>query len=44
MNLDQLISEGEQQFDDITRSISTTVDENLGSELVAVMIVVLCVV
>ena len=37
MNLDQLISEGEQQFDDITQSISTTIDDNLGSELIALV-------
>ena len=33
VNLDELISEGEQEFDSITQSITATVDDNLGSEL-----------
>ena len=33
VDLDQLIAEGQQQFDSIARSITTTVDDNLGSEL-----------
>lgn len=33
VNLDELISEGQQQFDSIAETIRTTVDDNLGSKL-----------
>lgn len=32
VNLDELITEGQQQFDSIAQSITTTIDDNLGSE------------
>ena len=33
VNLNQLIEEGQQQFDNISQTIATTVDENLGGDL-----------
>ena len=32
VNLNQLIAEGQQQFDSIKQSITPTVNDNLGSE------------
>ena len=33
INLDQLIEEGQQQFDSISQTITTTVDQNIGGKL-----------
>ena len=33
INLDQLIEEGQQQFNSISQTIATTVDQNLGGKL-----------
>ena len=32
VNLNQLIADGQQEFDNIAQTITATVDENLGSE------------
>ena len=38
VNLDQLIADGQQEFNNIAQSITSTVDENLGSESPTVLV------